>query len=55
VPLTPANLRKADLVLIITDHSSFDFDAIVRHSPLILDTRNATRDVKVGRAKVHKL
>jgi UDP-N-acetyl-D-glucosamine dehydrogenase len=54
-PLTPANLRKSDLVLIITDHSDFDFESIVRHSPLILDTRNAARHVKAGRSNVHKL
>jgi len=55
VPLTPANLRKADLVVILTDHSCYDYDKIVRHARLILDTRNATRDVRAGRAKIHKL
>ena len=54
-PLTPANLARADLVLIVTDHSVFDYDEIVRHARLVLDTRNATRDVKAHRSKVHKL
>jgi UDP-N-acetyl-D-glucosamine dehydrogenase len=54
-PLTPAQLRKADLVLIVTDHSSYDYGEIVRHARLVLDTRNATRDVRQGRSKVHKL
>ena len=54
-PLTPANLRKADIVIIVTDHSEFDYAEVVRHSKAILDTRNATRDVKRGRSKIHKL
>ena len=55
VPLTPANLKKADLVIIVTDHSSFDYNAIVRHARIVLDSRNATRDVRTGRSKIHKL
>jgi len=54
-PLTPANLSKADLVIIVTDHSNFDYTEVVRHSKAVLDTRNATRDVKRGRSKIHKL
>jgi UDP-N-acetyl-D-glucosamine dehydrogenase len=53
--LTPANLARADLVLIVTDHSEFDYDKIVRHAKVVLDTRNATRNVKTHRSKVHKL
>ncbi len=54
-PLTPANLKRADLVVIVTDHSDYDFGEIVRHARLVLDTRNATRGVRTGRSKVHKL
>ena len=54
-PLTPANLTRADLVAIITDHSCYDYETIVRHSRLVLDTRNATRAVRAGRSKIHKL
>ncbi len=54
-PLTEANLKKADLVIVVTDHSEYDFKWIVRHSGLILDTRNATGGVKTGLRKVHKL
>ncbi|ANM29056.1 UDP-N-acetyl-D-glucosamine dehydrogenase [Acidobacteria bacterium Mor1] len=53
--LTEANLKKADLVIIVTDHSDYDFNWVVRHSPLVLDTRNATGKVKAGRRKIHKL
>jgi UDP-N-acetyl-D-glucosamine dehydrogenase len=53
--LTPRNLKAADLVVIVTDHSTFDYAAIVKSARRVLDTRNATRDVKSGRAKVVKL
>ena len=41
-----------DCVLIATDHTSYDYEAIVRDSKLVVDTRNATRRVKQGREKV---
>jgi UDP-N-acetyl-D-glucosamine dehydrogenase len=42
-------------VVIVTDHASYDYDGIVRHAKLVLDTRNATRHVRTGRPKIHKL
>jgi UDP-N-acetyl-D-glucosamine dehydrogenase len=53
--LTPANLAKADLVIIVTDHGVYDFDDIVQHAALLLDTRNATGRRGTRSAKVHKL
>jgi UDP-N-acetyl-D-glucosamine dehydrogenase len=53
--LTPASLRRADLVLIVTDHSDYDYAFIVRHARQVLDARNATRAVRGGRAKIHRL
>ncbi len=35
--------RDADCAVICTNHSSFDYDAIVKKYPLIVDTRNALR------------
>ncbi len=37
----PASCREADCVVLLTDHSSFDYEAIVNQSNLIVDTRNA--------------
>ena len=51
-PLTPAMLRSYDCVLIATDHSVYDYPWIVKHSRLIVDTRNATGKVKTGRSKI---
>ena len=38
-PLSAGLLEKQDLVLIATDHDAFDFELILRHSKLIVDTR----------------
>jgi UDP-N-acetyl-D-glucosamine dehydrogenase len=53
--LTKTSLGNADLVVVITDHTTYDYDQIVRDAPLILDTRNATRNVRRGRSKIRKL
>jgi UDP-N-acetyl-D-glucosamine dehydrogenase len=39
-------LAKFDAVLIATDHENVDYDALVRWSKLVIDTRNATRKSK---------
>lgn len=52
--LTPEFLASQDCVLLATDHSAYDYDFIVRHSPLLLDTRNATKTVVEGREKIRK-
>jgi len=52
--LTAAYLTAQDCVLIATDHSAYDYDFIVEHARLVVDTRNATRDVRRGREKVRK-
>ena len=54
VPLTAEFLAEQDCVLIATDHSQYDYSFIVRHAPLIVDTRNATHGVKDGREKICK-
>ncbi|HEY0984552.1 nucleotide sugar dehydrogenase [Schlesneria sp.] len=53
-PLTPEFLAEQDCVLISTDHSAYDHDFIVKHSRMVLDTRNATKNVKDGREKIFK-
>ena len=41
VPITKESLKKYDCVVIATDHSSFDYELILKHASLIVDTRNA--------------
>ena len=52
VELTPERLASYDCVLIATDHSSYDYEAIVRHAQLVVDSRNAARQVKQHREKI---
>jgi UDP-N-acetyl-D-glucosamine dehydrogenase len=51
-PLSPEVLAEQDVVVIATDHSAYDYARIVAHAPLIIDTRNATKQVNVGREKI---
>lgn len=52
--LTAELLTTVDCVIITTDHSGYDYHWIVKHAPLIVDTRNATRNVREGRGKIVK-
>src|SRR6202142_1447547 len=52
VEVSAERLAGYDCVLIATDHSSYDYDAIVRGAKLVVDTRNATRRVKQDRGKI---
>jgi UDP-N-acetyl-D-glucosamine dehydrogenase len=53
--LSERMLNWADCVVITTNHRVYDYRWIVEQSRLIVDTRNATRDVRKGREKIHKL
>ena len=52
VELTPQNLAAYDCVLIATDHTQYDYPAIVKNSKLVVDTRNATRHIQGQREKI---
>ncbi|MCG0274838.1 MAG: nucleotide sugar dehydrogenase [Thermosediminibacteraceae bacterium] len=53
VEINNTTLQSSDLVMITTDHEKFDYELIYRYSPLILDTRNALRNIKDP--KIYKL
>ena len=53
-PLTAATLRRADGVVVLTNHSMIDYGRVLRYAPFIVDTRNqygrlATRSSRVIR------
>ena len=52
--LTPDYVASQDCILIATDHSAYDYESIVQHAKLVLDTRNATKAVNSGREKIMK-
>lgn len=51
-PLSDDVLHSADCVVILTNHRAFDYVHIVREAAVVVDTRNATRDVRDGRDKI---
>jgi len=53
-PLSENLLRWMDAVIIVTDHSDYDYAWIVEKSNLVVDTRNATKNVKKYREKILK-
>ncbi len=54
-PLTPRTLRSADCVVIVTDHEALDKRLVAKHSRLILDTRNALRNLGRRSKKISRL
>lgn len=55
VELNSTVLADTDAVVIITDHGDFNYQFIVEHAPLVIDTRNATRQIAHTTDKVIKL
>lgn len=52
VPLSPETIASYDCVLIATDHGAYDYPAIVESAQLVVDTRNATKNVTAHREKI---
>jgi UDP-N-acetyl-D-glucosamine dehydrogenase len=50
--LTAEYLRSQDCVLIVTDHTAYDWAFVVEHAPLVVDTRNATKRVTRGHERI---
>ena len=43
--LDKATLKSADCAVVITDHSNVDYEFIAKNSKLIIDTRNALKNI----------
>ncbi|MBI1387118.1 MAG: nucleotide sugar dehydrogenase [bacterium] len=54
IELTEAVVKESDAVFILTDHSCIDYEWVSEHAQLVVDTRNATKDVKNHRDKIVK-
>jgi UDP-N-acetyl-D-mannosaminuronate dehydrogenase len=55
VEVSSANLQSQDCVIILTDHSAYDFKKIVASAKLVIDTRNATKDLHEFKDRIIKL
>lgn len=53
-PLTEQLLRRVDAVVVVTDHSHIDYQWVVKHAPLIIDTRNVTKGMNRWKKKIVK-
>jgi UDP-N-acetyl-D-glucosamine dehydrogenase len=51
-PLTENYLASQDCVVVVTDHSAYDWQWIVTHARLVIDTRNATRNAQAPRGRI---
>ena len=52
VDLSEPELKRADAVVIVTDHSTVDYQRVVNVAKLVIDTRNATARAIAGRARI---
>ncbi len=51
-PLTAETLSTRDCVVVVTNHSAYDWGFVVEHSRLVVDSRNATRGVQAEPGKI---
>ncbi|MEC1719151.1 nucleotide sugar dehydrogenase [Schinkia azotoformans] len=55
VAINEEMLKNADVVLITTDHTAFDYEMIAKNSNLIFDTRNAMKNKELFGCRYFKL
>ncbi len=55
IALTDQAIASADCVVIVTHHSAYDYQRVVDLAQVVVDTRNATRNITRGREKVQLL
>jgi UDP-N-acetyl-D-glucosamine dehydrogenase len=55
VALTDGEITRADAVVIVTDHSSVDYQRVVRLAAVVVDTRNATAKLAKGKGRIVSL
>ena len=54
-PRSEELLKEQDCVIIVTDHSDYDWEFIARHAKLIFGTRNATGEIQNKYKNIHLL
>ncbi|HUL36966.1 MAG TPA: nucleotide sugar dehydrogenase [Thermodesulfobacteriota bacterium] len=52
--LTKGLLQRIDAAVVVTDHSSIDYSWVVKQAPLVIDTRNVTKNMKRWKKKIVK-
>ncbi len=54
IPLSEKLLQSIDAAVVVTDHSQIDYEWIVKHVPLLIDTRNVTKNMNQWQSKIIK-
>ena len=52
VPFSQEELERADAVVIVTDHDGVDYQTVLDHADVVVDTRNATARMHPSRARL---
>ena len=52
VPFTPHELARYDAAIVVTDHSAIDYQLLVDHVPVVVDSRRATAKVERNRSRI---
>jgi len=55
VKLEQVTLEQVDCVVIVTAHHAYDWEWVAKHSRLLVDSRNATRNITTPTARIVKL
>ena len=55
IELSDETIRNSDCIVFTTNHSCLDINNIVKHAKLVVDTRNAVKNVSIETNKVFKL
>jgi UDP-N-acetyl-D-glucosamine dehydrogenase len=50
--LTAANLKQSDAAVILTNHSNVDYELLLRHAPVVVDTRNQYGSAGISSPKI---
>jgi UDP-N-acetyl-D-glucosamine dehydrogenase len=53
-PLTERLLHSIDAAVVVTDHRQIDYPWVAKHVPLLIDTRNVTKNLKQWKRKIVK-
>lgn len=55
IDTSPENISEHDCVIILTDHTAYDIREIVEAAKLVIDTRNATKNLHAFKDRIIKL
>jgi len=53
--IASSGIKHYDCVVILTDHSDYDFPSIIQSAQLVVDTRNASKGVSCEGNKLYRL